>query len=152
MVSLFQTQSEDMHTIKDLAKSLSISQPMVREQLSRLIGEGMLQGVLESKKFTRLATGPISLISKKAKPICARCGIAFTESICPQCGIDTSRCIVCSKALTLNDSDLMSCPFCKSIGHPAHLKEWVKTRGSCPNCSNRLTMEMLETVVMTNSI
>jgi predicted DNA-binding transcriptional regulator len=152
MVSLFQTQSEDMYSIKDLAKSLNISQPMVREQVSRLIGEGMLQGVLESKKFTRLATGPISLISKKAKPVCVRCGISFTESICPQCGIDTSRCVVCSKPLTMNDSDLMSCPFCKSIGHPAHLKEWVKTRGSCPNCSNRLTMEMLDPIVVNNSI
>jgi uncharacterized paraquat-inducible protein A len=44
--------------------------------------------------------------------------------------------------------DLLSCPHCKVVAHAAHLQEWVKTRGTCPHCKTRLTMEALEPVVL----
>lgn len=146
LFALLQAQSEEIFLIKELAKSLRISQQNVREQLSRLIGEGLLQGVLESKQFTRMTSTP-SLRKLEDERICAYCGSPATESGCPQCEIDTSRCAVCLKSLDPNETDLLSCPHCKVVAHPAHLQEWVKTRGTCPHCKTRLTMETLEPVV-----
>ena len=145
LLSMIRPQSDDLYLLKELARSLRISENSVRVRLCHLIGEGLLQGVLDSKKFTPTADATSSRPFER-QMICAQCGMTYTGSVCPQCGKEVFRCPVCSKPLNINEPALLSCPHCNALGHEAHLKEWVKIRGTCPNCKVRLTMELLEPV------
>ncbi|MFX0168872.1 MAG: RING finger domain-containing protein [Candidatus Hodarchaeota archaeon] len=57
----------------------------------------------------------------------------------------TDQCSVCG--LRIRDGQQMV--FCTSCGNPAHythLAEWVKTRGTCPICRNRINLRRLKPV------
>ena len=147
LLSLIRTQSEETYPLKELASSLHISEKMVRVRLCRLIGEGLIQGVLDSKKFS-LTSGTTSSQPLESEMTCINCGKPLTGLICSHCGKEASQCPVCSKLLNFNEPDLLSCPHCQVIGHQAHFKEWIKIRGKCPTCKTRLTTEMLELVIL----
>ncbi|MFB0545047.1 MAG: hypothetical protein ACETVN_04980, partial [Asgard group archaeon] len=56
---------------------------------------------------------------------------------CSYCGseVQIQKCIVCN--LPIFD-DLARTPCCKTYAHYFHLKEWLKTKGKCPNCGEKL--------------
>ncbi|MFQ6123264.1 MAG: hypothetical protein ACE5R6_01475 [Candidatus Heimdallarchaeota archaeon] len=149
LLSFIRAQSDETFPLKELASSLRISEKMVRVRLCRLLGEGLIQGVLDSNTFT--PTGDTtSSRSLQSEMICVNCGKPLTGLICSHCGKEASQCPVCSKLLDIKDPNLLSCPHCKVIGHQAHFKEWIKIRGKCPTCKTRLTIEMLEQVSSDN--
>ena len=46
-------------------------------------------------------------------------------------------CSVCRKEMT-DLSSLVRCPECGSPAHYSHLAEWLKIRGVCPICKNKI--------------
>ncbi len=145
LISFIRSQTNETYLLKELARSLHISEKMVRVRLCRLIGEGLIQGVLDSNKFTP-TDGITSTLPLESEITCINCGKPLTGLVCSHCGKEAPQCPVCSKMLDFNEPDLLSCPHCKVIGHQAHFMEWVKIRGKCPTCKTRLTTEMLEQV------
>jgi hypothetical protein len=73
---------------------------------------------------------------------CAFCGekLRITEDMqyCPWCGMEIPQCIICLLSIVKGD-DFVKCPYCESFAHRNHLVEWVKVKGSCPYCKERLT-------------
>ncbi|HUT81510.1 MAG TPA: hypothetical protein VMZ29_09945 [Candidatus Bathyarchaeia archaeon] len=49
----------------------------------------------------------------------------------------TENCLVCRKQIKKGEN-YVSCPNCKKLAHYAHLIEWIKVQGTCPNCHTRL--------------
>jgi len=56
---------------------------------------------------------------------------------CSYCGteVQIQKCIVCNLPIFDN---LARTPCCKTYAHYIHLKDWLKTKGKCPNCGEKL--------------
>lgn len=61
---------------------------------------------------------------------CIYCGKAFAQMI--------DKCSVCNLDITPED-EIAKCPYCGCLSHRDHFLEWVKVRGTCPNCTARLS-------------
>lgn len=88
-----------------------------------------------------LVAGFLLLRSKKARAIlfCPFCGAGIKENatFCWNCLEEFQKCVVCN-LLILDLDALTKTPCCKTYAHRAHLKEWLKIKGTCPNCGEKL--------------
>ena len=57
----------------------------------------------------------------------------------------TAKCVVCG-LLVREGQQLVYCPKCGNPAHYAHLAEWVKVKGTCPICRNRINLRRLKPV------
>jgi len=71
---------------------------------------------------------------------CPYCGskIDKTQSICPNCGHELTKCVICNLIIE-EDDPIETCPECGAIGHRAHFHEWVHVKGTCPICKKPLS-------------
>jgi hypothetical protein len=53
------------------------------------------------------------------------------------CGEQRLRCMVCHQFLGQGE-ELSKCPYCKQLSHRAHLLEWLRVKGRCPSCEQKL--------------
>ncbi|MDH5403309.1 MAG: HEAT repeat domain-containing protein [Candidatus Heimdallarchaeota archaeon] len=86
------------------------------------------------KKTTTIQT----IIDKKPKPsiYCYSCGTLDSVFPCTSCG-EGLQCITCRLVIG-KDEDTLQCQSCLLFSHKSHLLEWIKIKGSCPNCHNNL--------------
>jgi predicted transcriptional regulator len=77
-------------------------------------------------------------ISRKMKK-CYYCQeiIDVESSICPYCKKEVPICSVCKRKI-YNGSEVLACPNCNAKAHSNHIREWLKSIGSCPNCKKHL--------------
>lgn len=75
---------------------------------------------------------------------CFSCGEARTNinEVCPNCGIDTVLCSVCKLPISFG-SEPLECYHCQNVAHKEHLLEWVKVKGTCPVCQQKLVADKL---------
>jgi hypothetical protein len=75
---------------------------------------------------------------------CYSCGEERTNinEVCPNCGIDTVICSVCKLPISFG-SEHLECYHCQNVAHKEHLLEWVKVKGTCPVCQQKLLAEKL---------
>ena len=52
-------------------------------------------------------------------------------------------CMVCDLAIVSSEL-IIECPSCHNKAHQAHLLEWVKIRGECPECGSHISRHDLE--------
>lgn len=73
---------------------------------------------------------------------CYNCGfpIERTTEICPECKSVIDKCDVCKLPISFGDT-IGKCPLCETTGHLIHMQEWVKTRGKCPVCLQKITLD-----------
>ncbi len=71
---------------------------------------------------------------------CPSCGVPYPSEtlFCPNCGEERDKCTVCLLPMEAG-SVITKCPHCGGIAHKDHLQEWVKIKGFCPKCKNKLT-------------
>jgi hypothetical protein len=71
---------------------------------------------------------------------CWSCGKSFTASDVPRSfTFETAqRCAVCSYWVYPGEQVAL-CPACRAQGHRTHMLEYVKAKGTCPVCSQRLS-------------
>jgi hypothetical protein len=71
---------------------------------------------------------------------CPSCGEPYPSDtpFCPSCGTEREKCIVCLLPMAPG-SEITKCPHCGGIAHKDHLLEWIKVKGFCPKCKNKLT-------------
>ncbi|MCK5587283.1 MAG: hypothetical protein KAI34_00985 [Candidatus Lokiarchaeota archaeon] len=71
---------------------------------------------------------------------CPSCGTPYPSDtpFCPTCGVEREKCTVCLLPMEPG-SEITKCPHCSGIAHKDHLQEWVKIKGFCPKCKNKLT-------------
>jgi hypothetical protein len=67
--------------------------------------------------------------------VCPTCEatILAEASVCPHCGTPRPICMVCQHPLRFTDSSLQ-CPYCQGLAHRVHFLEYLKVKGTCPNC------------------
>ncbi|RMG35088.1 MAG: hypothetical protein D6732_09655 [Methanobacteriota archaeon] len=56
----------------------------------------------------------------------------------------SETCVVCRKAIR-NGDEYIYCVHCGKPGHSRHLFEYMKVKGECPNCKQRLRAKMYQT-------
>jgi hypothetical protein len=73
---------------------------------------------------------------------CFSCGEERTNvnEPCSNCGVDTVQCSVCKLPISFG-SDYLECSHCQNIAHKEHLLEWIKVKGTCPVCQQKLSAE-----------
>ena len=64
------------------------------------------------------------------------------NEVCPNCGIDTVLCSVCKLPISFG-SEHLECYHCQNVAHKEHLLEWVKVKGTCPVCQQKLVADKL---------
>jgi hypothetical protein len=71
---------------------------------------------------------------------CPSCGELYPSDtpFCPSCGAEREKCTVCLLPMAPG-SEITKCPHCGGIAHKDHLLEWIKVKGFCPKCKNKLT-------------
>ncbi|MFB0559831.1 MAG: right-handed parallel beta-helix repeat-containing protein [Candidatus Lokiarchaeia archaeon] len=74
------------------------------------------------------------------RPQCVYCGCELSENakFCPLCGKAIAICSVCNRDI-LSGEVFVECPYCHVPSHRDHLLEWIKVKGYCPNCKERLS-------------
>lgn len=84
----------------------------------------------------------INSFKKVSEYTCYYCGYPIENAykLCPDCGETTIRCVVCKLPINFGE-DIGFCSLCESKGHLTHLQEWVKTKGICPHCMQKIPME-----------
>ncbi|MHA2248896.1 MAG: hypothetical protein ACXAD7_00975 [Candidatus Kariarchaeaceae archaeon] len=127
-------------SLKFLSRMLKIHTNDVVKNISILIAQGYYQGYFTSKRFVKTR----AIIKVKEKPKCFSCGIILQDyrKPCPECTAVPPICSVCKGAMSSAD-DLVACPHCRHEAHPSHIKEWLKIKGECPVCRNKLNSEQL---------
>lgn len=50
------------------------------------------------------------------------------------------RCMVCNLVIDPSTERIIHCPRCNSPAHHSHLIEWLRIKGTCPNCKQRIKM------------
>ncbi len=84
--------------------------------------------------------------------MCPECEatILAEAKVCPHCGNPRPICMVCQLPIQYGDSVLI-CPHCKGQAHRVHLLEYLKVKGSCPNCQTDLDQHELVAKANLNS-
>ncbi|NPE07251.1 MAG: hypothetical protein GNW80_03125 [Asgard group archaeon] len=82
--------------------------------------------------------------TEKKYQTCFWCGFPLKKhsEFCPDCGKRILRCTVCKLPISFGD-EIGKCSLCESKGHFAHLFEWVKTKGTCPHCLQRIPTQAI---------
>ncbi|MHA1912672.1 MAG: RING finger domain-containing protein, partial [Candidatus Kariarchaeaceae archaeon] len=47
------------------------------------------------------------------------------------------RCVICLRSIQA-DEKIISCPFCDAKAHVNHLRIWLRSKDTCPNCRKQL--------------
>lgn len=69
---------------------------------------------------------------------CSVCGApVLGGKFCSNCGTEHHICLICRKPV-LYGEQVLECPFCKIKAHAPHLLEWLRVKGTCPNCRAKL--------------
>jgi len=68
---------------------------------------------------------------------CPNCDaeVQVGNSSCENCLEEFQTCVVCNLPVL---GDLSETPCCRAYAHRPHLKEWLKIKGKCPNCGEKL--------------
>ena len=76
--------------------------------------------------------------------MCYWCGFPIDKHVefCPDCGKRMIRCSVCKLPISFGD-EIGKCNLCETKGHFTHLFEWVKTKGTCPHCLQRISTQAI---------
>ncbi len=89
-----------------------------------------------------MGVGFLFMRSKESRAgglFCPFCGAGIKEgaAFCENCLEEFQKCVVCN--LPILDLDgFTKTPCCKTYAHYSHLKEWLKIKGKCPNCGEKL--------------
>ncbi len=84
----------------------------------------------------------------KETPQPSRCVICGKElepgSVkCLVCGEPRYRCMLCKRQIDFSE-EWLKCPHCEELAHRTHLLEWIRVKGTCPNCRTPLRPKDLE--------
>ena len=82
---------------------------------------------------TRTRTTSIDQTIQLAMCLHCEATILAEATICPHCGSSRPICMVCHLPIEFADSVLI-CPYCEGQAHRIHILEYLKVKGSCPNC------------------
>ncbi|OLS27341.1 MAG: hypothetical protein HeimC2_11780 [Candidatus Heimdallarchaeota archaeon LC_2] len=72
---------------------------------------------------------------------CMSCGAIAKRFPCEICSEGT-QCTTCKLNIGQGE-DSLHCPYCKQPSHSKHLLEWLKIKGECPNCREKLNPDEL---------
>ncbi|MFB0559813.1 MAG: DUF2341 domain-containing protein [Candidatus Lokiarchaeia archaeon] len=105
----------------------------------------IIGGLGVKRKRAEVPEGEVMLESRgpptKIRPQCVYCGCELSENanFCPLCGMAVAFCSVCNLDIFPGDP-IVRCPHCDVLNHKDHLLEWIKIRGYCPNCREKLNL------------
>ncbi len=117
------------------------------EDLKALLFQVGLLGELEIKmdeldKSVRLTVVEKIADLKPRKLHCPTCGAALEpqESQCPTCRDEFPICVICRQPIL---ESLTKTPCCGTYSHAPHLQEWLRIKGTCPICREKIKEWMI---------
>lgn len=135
-------------TIEVIDTGGAYTQPWLGIFLAATILGFLLLGLViwQRSRGDRLRPGllePASVTGGRARrtaPQCRECGAAIRTKgakECPSCGAKRWQCTVCHTFIETGEKYLR-CPHCSNPAHRTHLLEWLKIKGVCPFCQQKL--------------
>ena len=87
-------------------------------------------------------------IRKENLFICPNCGENCETKfrMCPYCEFKFATCEIC-KAVVKPEVGAVACPKCDRLFHDIHFREFLKIKGECPTCREKINPEELVIVV-----
>ncbi len=75
---------------------------------------------------------------------CPFCGfyIQGHKNFCPHCNRPFNTCTICKSPIFHLDEQIQ-CPFCSVFFHRRAFLEWMKIRGTCPNCNSKMNQHLI---------
>lgn len=130
--------------MSSLASQLNWSIDEVNLDFSYLVGVGYYKGYIKGR-YLYLESG---LFKFKDKPKCFECNAILNNfrEPCPNCFARPPQCSVCRSKMNSSESILV-CPHCSNSAHSNHIGEWLKIKGVCPMCRNRLVLNQMNPLV-----
>lgn len=143
---IFKTYTEI--PLSELARKLDVNEANITEALLKLISSGKLPyriqgGILFLKKQPQT---PAEILTAEGKPPsketkktgaakCVWCGaqLNLVDDKCTTCGKKVARCFICNEIIQ-SEKELEKCPFCGTLFHREHYKQWAEVRKYCPKC------------------
>ncbi len=110
------------------------------EQLEHLLLSLEITGKLPGE-YLKLEQVFIRNQKKLVYTLCKTCGEPTKLYPCEFCG-KGEVCSTCRLIIGI-DHEVLSCPNCGASNHKKHLLEWVKIKGNCPSCRERLTTSQI---------
>lgn len=130
--------------------------PELQLRLTRI--QMIMKYQLSGTRYYRMLTRelPVSLMSTPPSPESASSEPSSTPSQKPITvlkskilgGTSEPKCTICRRGIYKNE-EVLVCPSCGGVAHPAHIKEWLKVKSTCPKCKQRLRVEQLTTGIFT---
>ena len=94
----------------------------------------------ESSPIKVNSTSHTSQPSKNLERNCLVCGTPSTEgNYCSFCGTAFHTCPICRKHIWQGEQ-VIECPMCGTVAHTPHILEWLRVKGTCPNCREKLVL------------
>ncbi len=106
-----------------------------------IIPDGLKENTIEAEtKINKIAHD----LSSLKHFTCYYCGNPLEEDnqFCAECSKELLICSVCKLPIAFGD-DVGMCSLCETKCHLSHLQEWIKIKGECPVCMQKLPMESI---------
>ncbi|TFG01570.1 MAG: hypothetical protein EU542_06735 [Promethearchaeota archaeon] len=130
--------SKELETRKE--KILSTISKIKKDYQKKDLGASEYFQLIQEKNEELMIINQIieDRISKKTKK-CYYCHeiIDAENSVCSHCKKEMPVCSVCKRRI-YDGAEVLACPNCGAMAHGNHLKEWLKSIGSCPKCKQPL--------------
>lgn len=139
---------EPFNRLKELVTSINegnvqITEEKIIEAIQELLEDQQIDGTYFEMEQV-FVLGKLDKAQFKPKSfrknfLCMKCAnnIELDTKICSSCQTEVARCMVCKRPISFGE-EKVACPKCQNPAHFAHLQEWIKAKGKCPMCSNKL--------------
>lgn len=139
---------EEMTQLLDFQDTIALQNWLLDlpNEITFVIDKGYVIIPAELQEETAEAETKINEIAQSLSSLkhftCYYCGIPLEKDnqFCPDCGEKLLTCSVCKLPIAFGD-DVGKCSLCEKEGHLTHLQEWIKIKGECPVCMQKLTWE-----------
>lgn len=88
------------------------------------------------------STPALAPVAMSKNYLCHNCGTPIEKDTktCSACKKEIPKCNVCKLPISFGE-DAGKCSLCESKGHLVHFQEWVKVKGKCPTCLEKIPIE-----------
>lgn len=126
-------------TLAPSATSLCLASVALSAIIAFIIAGTIEEKIMTSESYTKDQTGE----TPPAGNTCPACGATVPENlnVCIECAEPLTSCAICKTHIPPKEA--IHCPHCHTPFHRDHLLEWLKIRGTCPNCGRPLNQREL---------
>lgn len=126
----------------NLIQSRELTKSVCENNISLILAQNVDLGEYFKVEQVFVKSSTESMDATRKTIDCYFCGSPLGENktACPSCKEKVITCSVCKLPITFGES-VGKCSLCENKAHLAHIQEWVKAKGKCPNCLQEIPHE-----------